>query len=62
MYVFRRSLLRVVWAVLRKLNGFNDAEIPTVVEEGKKEEEAEEEAEAAASAADGGGGGGIASV
>ena len=41
-YVFRRSLLRVVWAVLRKLNGFNDAEIPTVVEEGKKEEEAEE--------------------
>lgn len=41
-YVFRRSLLRVVWAVLRKLNGFNDAEIPTVVEVDKKEEEAEE--------------------
>lgn len=41
-YVFRRSLLRVVWSVLRKLNGFNDAEIPTVVKEGKKEEEAEE--------------------
>lgn len=41
-YVFRRSLLRVVWAVLRKLNGFNDAEIPMAVEEDKKKEEAEE--------------------
>lgn len=41
-YVFRRSLLRVVWAVLRKLDGFNDAEIPMAVEEDKKEEEAEE--------------------
>lgn len=44
-YVFRRCLLRVVWSVLRKLNGFNDTEMPVVVEAEKKEEAVEEVAQ-----------------
>lgn len=41
-YVFRRCLLRVVWSVLRKLNGINDTEMPVVVETEKTEKEPEE--------------------
>lgn len=44
-YVFRRCLLRVVWSVLRKLNGLNDTEMPVVVEAEKKEEAVEEVAQ-----------------
>lgn len=44
-YVFRRCLLRVVWSVLRKLNGLNDTEMLVVVEPEKKEEAVEEVAQ-----------------
>ena len=41
-YIFRRCLLRVVWSVLRKLNGINDTEMPVVIEAEKTEKEPEE--------------------
>lgn len=41
-YIFRRCLLRVVWSVLRELNGINDTEMPVVIEAEKTEKEPEE--------------------
>lgn len=41
-YAFRRCLLRIVWSVLRKLNGISDTEMPIAIESEKVEKETEE--------------------